>query len=108
MVDVPGHGRRHLWLRGSSDRPGPVVVVVACLGGSVLGWAGIADQLEKHVQVLLYDRAGLGWSDAPRRWSTSIIAMVEELETVLAASQRPGPYLLVGHSIGGVVARQYA
>jgi hypothetical protein len=42
-----------LWLRGSGNDGGPTVVVVTCLGGSLLGWAGIADELEKHAQVLL-------------------------------------------------------
>ena len=54
-----------------------------------------------------YDRAGTGWSD-PARVPLMPTAMVEDLHTLLAKSGEPGPYLLVGHSLGGPIIRHYA
>lgn len=106
LVDVPGHGRRHLWRHGPGT--GTPIVVVACLGGSVTGWADLAPRLAEHGPVLLYDRDGIGWSPATRRWSTSLAQEMDELEAVLVASGLDGPYVLVGHSTGGIVSRHFA
>lgn len=58
-------------------------------------------------RVCTYDRAGLGWSDpAPRDWTQA--AMAADLHALLAASKEPGPYLIVAHSLGGLLARTYA
>lgn len=106
LLDIPGHGRRHLWRHGPET--GTPIVVVPCLGGSVTGWADLAIRLAEQGPVLLYDRNGIGWSDRSRRWSTSLADQVHELEAVLAASKLESPYVLVGHSTGGIVSRHFA
>jgi pimeloyl-ACP methyl ester carboxylesterase len=54
-----------------------------------------------------YDRAGTGWSDPPRVRPMPT-AIVNDLHTLLAKSGEPGPYVLVGHSLGGPLIRHYA
>jgi pimeloyl-ACP methyl ester carboxylesterase len=54
----------------------------------------------------LYDRAGLGWSD-PSPYPRDAVTMALELHTMLKNANIKAPYVLVGHSLGGVVARHF-
>lgn len=98
------HGPRHVWVLGAGA---PAVVIVTCLGGPAVEWAAVARELAEHTTVLLYDRAGLGWSPAAGH-SRSVVDMADELRAVLDATGIDGPHLVVGHSIGGIVARLHA
>ena len=67
----------------------------------------LAQQVQSFARALVYDRAGLGQSDAaplPRTIQDS----VSDLHTLLHTAWIPGPYLLVGHSLGGLIVRLYA
>jgi pimeloyl-ACP methyl ester carboxylesterase len=85
----------------------PTVVIDAgnaCLG---LEWMPIQDEIAEMTCVCTYDRAGYGWSEtvpSPRDAAT----IVAELHTLLQTAGEPGPYILVGHSLGGFHARLYA
>jgi pimeloyl-ACP methyl ester carboxylesterase len=61
----------------------------------------------QFTRVCTYDRAGLGWSERSPHPRTSAI-MVEELHTLLNRAEETAPYLLVGHSFGGITMRQFA
>lgn len=100
MVDIGGR-RIHLWAEGQGS---PSVVVLPCLGGAGIEWAGVQRLLREHTTVCLVDRGGLGWSD-PAPWPRSFDRMAAELGAALAASDLPRPYVLVGHSTGGLLAR---
>jgi pimeloyl-ACP methyl ester carboxylesterase len=103
MVDVGGE-RLHIDCQGDG---GPTVVLVTGLGGSSLLWSRVQPGLVSTGRVCVYDRAGLGWSDAhsgPRSPS----AVAAELHTLLANARIPGPYVLVGASIGGKYVRLFA
>lgn len=103
MINVSGRAQ-HLWARG---RGAPAVIMIPALGGSGIEWAAMQRRLGEKSTAVLYDRAGLGWSDPwGRRRDTT--AMVDELHDLLQASDVEGPYVLVGGSIGGLVARLYA
>lgn len=55
----------------------------------------------------VYDRGGVGWSEyvpGPR----TIVRLSDELNALLTAAEAPGPFVLVGHSVGGIVARDFA
>ena len=105
LVDVGGY-RIHLQVQGD-DRAGPTVVLEAGLGSFSPNWYWVQQALAPHVRVVSYDRAGLGWSDpspAPRDAAT----MAVELHAALHAAGIPGPYVLAGHSFGGLVVRAFA
>ncbi len=101
-VDIGGR-RLHLWRAGEGS---PAMVVAPSLGEPGYGWAEIQRCLAKHTTVVTYDRAGLGWSD-PGPWPTGR-RMVADLHALLVAARIPPPYVLVGHSLGGLLMRLYA
>jgi pimeloyl-ACP methyl ester carboxylesterase len=103
MVEVDGH-RLHLDCRGQGS---PTVVLFNGLGEVSASWARIAPALTPSVRVCAYDRAGQGWSDDASRPQDGVAA-AKDLHAVLAAAGESGPYVLVGHSIGGPFAMTYA
>jgi pimeloyl-ACP methyl ester carboxylesterase len=98
------NGRRiHLVDEGA----GPTVVLEAGIASTSLAWVGIQRLLKDDARVIVYDRAGLGWSDRPKSART-LDNIVEELHAVLEQSGAPKPYVLVGHSFGGLIVRSFA
>jgi pimeloyl-ACP methyl ester carboxylesterase len=98
---APGRmvGNLHLHQTGAGV---PAVVLEAGIAASSVSWSLVAPLLAKHTTVLAYDRAGFGWS-GPMNGSDA----VEELESLLAASGVAGPYVLAGHSFGGLLVRLF-
>lgn len=103
LVDIGGR-RMHLLEAGQGS---PAVVVVPALADGVLSWIRIQRALAGELRVVLYDRAGVGWSDAPQRRHT-LDDMADDLRRVLDAAQIEPPYVLVAHSLGGIIARRFA
>ena len=103
LVDVGGY-RLHLHCVGEGS---PTVIMEAGGGGNVLHWMLVQPAIAQSTRVCTYDRAGMGWSDPgpPPRTPQRIVA---ELHTLLTNAGIPGPYILVGHSIGGKYVRLYA
>src|SRR5215210_3207557 len=103
LVDVGGY-RLHLNCTGKG---GPAVVLIAGAGDFSFDWSLVQPRASRFTRVCSYDRAGLAWSDlgpTPRTMRQD----AHELHTLLAnAGVRP-PYVLVGHSVGGLIARVYA
>jgi pimeloyl-ACP methyl ester carboxylesterase len=103
MVDVGGH-RLHLHCLGSGS---PTVVLDAGLGGTSLDWVLVQKDIAETTRACSYDRAGMGWSDAgPMPRTPERIAA--ELHTLLTNAHIDGPYVLVGHSLGGKNVRRFA
>lgn len=103
MIDVGGY-RLHLYSSGSGS---PTVILECGLGGISTDWALVQDEIAKFTRVISYDRAGIGWSESgplPRASQQ----IVQELHTLLAKANIPGPYILVGHSLGGNNVQLYA
>lgn len=88
---------------------GPTVVVDAGLGGSGTAepWASIATELSATTRVCLHDRAGRGGSDPVSGPRTSA-DVVSDLRAGLKAAGESGPFVLVGHSVGGINMRVFA
>jgi pimeloyl-ACP methyl ester carboxylesterase len=85
----------------------PVVVIAHALGAFSPEWWGIQDQIAEFTTVLSYDRAGYGWSDRPTTPRTSQ-NIAHELHDLLQALNLPGPFVLVGHSQGGLYVNHFA
>jgi len=104
LVEVGGH-RLHIVDRGRG--PGPTVVMEAGLMSTLLSWSGLERELARSFRVVSYDRAGLGWSDLGPMPRTAD-RIVTELHTLLERAQIPPPYVLVGHSFGGLTMPLFA
>ena len=103
LVDI-GSGRLHLNCTGQGW---PTVILEAGLGLGMVTWRGIQPQIAQVTRACSYDRAGYGWSD-PGPLPRTSSRIVAELGVLLERSGIQGPYVLVGHSLGGLYARHYA
>lgn len=103
MVDVGGY-RLHLYEMGEGS---PTVILDAGMGCHCLDWALVQPQIAKFARVYSYDRAGNGWSEESPYPRTSA-NIIEELYTLLVNANVPSPYILVGHSFGGINLRLFA
>jgi pimeloyl-ACP methyl ester carboxylesterase len=106
LVDLDG---RRLYIKCSAEaRTGlPVVVMDAGMGSTSAVWSLVEPGVSQFARVCSYDRAGMGKSDrAPQPHTSQDI--VNDLHTVLGKAGITPPYVLVGHSLGGMNARLYA
>ena len=103
LVDAGGF-RLHLNCTGKS---GPTVVLIAGSGDFSFDWGLVQPDVSRFSRVCSYDRAGLAWSD-PGPTPRTMRQDASELHTLLKAARMEAPYVLVGHSIGGLIARVYA
>jgi pimeloyl-ACP methyl ester carboxylesterase len=103
LIDVGGH-RLHLSCTGSGT---PTVVLEPGAGGisSSLGW--IAPAVARDTRVCVYDRAGRGWSE-PADTAQDGARIATDLHTLLQRGHVPGPYVLAGHSFGGLYVLTFA
>lgn len=102
LVDL-GNYRLHLNCTGTGS---PTVILESGAAGPSLMWLQVQPELAQTHRVCSYDRGGLGWSD-PSPHPRTARAMADELHALLSAAEEPGPYLLVGHSLGGLVVRVF-
>src|SRR5215203_6035924 len=103
MVDVGTHSL-HINCVG---RGSPTVILEAANLGISAHWVRVQQQLAQTTRVCAYDRAGMGWSEAgPEPRDAKQIS--SELHTLLKSADTEAPYVLVGHSYGGLYARMYA
>ncbi len=103
LVDVGGY-RLALHCLGEG---GPTVVLETGLGAPSEDWMPVQQAIARFTRVCRFDRAGRGQSDAaptPRTCAD----MVADLRVLLRNAGIPGPYVLVGNSLGGMNARLYA
>ena len=92
-IDCSGHGS-------------PTVILESGSGGPSIDWLMVQPEVAKFARVCSYDRAGYGRSDSgpePR----SSLQIARELKQLLQAAGEKGPYVLVGHSMGGYDIRVY-
>ena len=108
LIDAGGY-RVHLYCTGATN---PTVVVVG--GGFSFDWGLIQPEVAKFARICTYDPSGTAWSDPfpeaqqGRGAVPRCIDRVTEIHRVLENADIRGPYVLVGFSIGGLIARLYA
>jgi pimeloyl-ACP methyl ester carboxylesterase len=100
-----GQGRNlYLYEKGSA---GPAVIFESGIAATSLNWLHVQEIVAEFAHTVSYDRGGLGWSSASTSERTpSNLAC--ELRTMLQQAGVEPPYLLVGHSFGGLTVRRYA
>ena len=103
LVDVGGH-RLHLNCTGSGS-PTVVLEPGAGMSSPTLGW--IAPAVARETRVCVYDRAGRGWSD-PTNTTQDAEQVATDLHALLHRAGELGPYVLAGHSFGGLYTLTYA
>lgn len=85
---------------------GPTVLILHGAGDCADSWAHVCDRVSRFARVVTYDRAGLGFSEVTPPASAD--GYLSELEDALEKARVPEPFLLVGHSLGALLARLYA
>jgi pimeloyl-ACP methyl ester carboxylesterase len=104
LVDIENGRKMNIHCVGTGS---PTVILEAGLGDQIRAWATVQPQISERTRACSYDRAGLGFSDASYRPGTSANAVADLHQLLIAASVKP-PYVLVGHSLGGMYVRLYA
>ena len=102
MIDIGGC-RLHLIESGD----GPPVIFEAGISATCLNWTQVRGEVARFAAACTYDRAWLGWSD-PARSARTTSTIVDELHALLAGAGISPPYILAGHSFGGMLVSAYA
>lgn len=103
LVNVDGH-LMHIYCTGEGS---PTIVLEAGAYSYSTEWYWVQKQLSRTNRVCSYDRAGYGWSE-PVPGSRDGLQLVHELHDMLQTANVPGPYVMAGHSLGGVTVPIYA
>jgi pimeloyl-ACP methyl ester carboxylesterase len=103
MIDVGGH---RLYIRTSGTGT-PAVLMEPGLGASTSAYGWLEQGIASFTTYCVYDRAGLGRSEESGQ-AREASAMVQQLHGLLGKAGVPGPYVLMGHSMGGLLIRLYA
>src|SRR5262249_7068491 len=103
LVDVGGH-KIHVLCSGSGS---PTVVVESGLGDFSTDWSLVQSRVARVTRICTYDRAGYAWSE-PGPMPRTYAQLNLELREALKSLGESGPFILVGHSFGGPVVRNYA
>ncbi|KAJ5113735.1 hypothetical protein N7456_002269 [Penicillium angulare] len=94
-------------LRGITRQPGsPLIIVMTGVTSSALEWSAVCRNLESEASILLYERSGYGRSEESPHEPDSL-TIVDELSKLLKSAALEPPYLVVGHSWGGILAREF-
>ena len=100
-----GEQKIHIDCRGTGS---PTVVLEAGLGGFSLEWQPVQGVLSRTARVCTYDRPGYGYSGNPVVMPRTAAQIAHELRNLLRMAGEAPPYLLAGHSFGGLVVQYFA
>ena len=103
LIDIGGY-RLHLNCTGKGE---PTVVLIPGSGDFSFDWGLVQPDVSRFARVCSYDFAGFAWSD-PGPIPRTMRQDAYELHTLLKTAGIKAPYVLVGHSLGGLLTRVYA
>ena len=103
FIDIGGR-RLHLVEAGEGS---PAVILESGIAATSLSWSLVQPAVARFARVCSYDRAGLGWSDSAGEPHT-LEQNMADLRSLLSAAHISPPYVLVGHSYGGLLVRAYS
>ena len=103
LISIDGR-QLHFYAQGNGA---PAVILESGIAASSLTWAHVQPLLAKFTCAVSYDRPGLAWSELPSAAPT-LERMTKTLASLLDKAQIPPPYVLVGHSFGGLLVRAFA
>src|SRR5262249_13800903 len=98
---------RRMFLNCTGNARGPTIILEAGSGDASEGWGVVQKQVEQFAHVCSYDRLGLGKSEKLTVAHTAD-EIVDDLHRLFQVARVPPPYVMVGHSIGGIYVRKYA
>lgn len=104
LIAVAG-ARMHLHCDGAGAA---TVVLIAGFESSSDSWSAVTPALTERTRVCAYDRPGLGASEPATTTTGTFTAQAVDLRALLTAAGEPGPYVVVGHSFGGLAAVEFA
>lgn len=104
LVKVSRRRRLNLYITGEGS---PTVILAPGLGGTTLSWGRVQRHVAAYSRAVSFDHAGMGFSD-PGPLPRTSSAIVADLRAALKAANIPPPYVLVGHSAGGLNMRLFA
>jgi pimeloyl-ACP methyl ester carboxylesterase len=96
--------RLHVYEQGGGE---PTIILESGIAASSLNWRTVQNKLASLGRVISYDRAGFGWSDPPRSPRT-VANLTDEFERLLSAMHVTSPLVLVAHSFGTLIVREFA
>ena len=102
-VDIGSGCRLYMLEKGSG---GPTVLFESGIAATNLNWCRIQETVSQFTHTASYDRGGLGWS-SPASSARTPGNIAIELHAMLEAAGIKPPYVLVGHSFGGLVMRRF-
>lgn len=103
-VKIGGGHKLYMLEKGSG---GPTVLFEAGIAATNLNWFHVQETVARFTHTVSYDRGGLGWS-GPSYTARTPSNCASELHELLERAGIKPPYILVGHSFGGLVMRRYA
>jgi pimeloyl-ACP methyl ester carboxylesterase len=108
LVKVNGHNF-NVYSKGLENRKknSPVIIFENGMGVGLGNWDTIIEQVSKFAPVFAYDRSGVEKSEKVFQMPT-VSVVAKNLKLLLTTLNIPPPYIIVGHSIGGLYARGYA
>lgn len=106
-VDIGGRSLNLVCMGSAPDKGTPTVIFESGLSDWSFSWALVQPRVGTIARACSYDRAGLGYSD-PNARAGSSANIVDDLHRLLRQARIAPPYVLVGHSLGGLTMRLYA
>ena len=103
LIDVGGF-HLHLYCAGERMTGKPIIILEGGLGAPSLMWSAAQPEIARQTRVCSYDRAGYAWSESSPNPRTAL-QVTRELHTLLERAGEKPPYIMVGHSFGGIVIR---